>query len=326
MGSSYETGGGGGGAGTPELPCAGCVLDTDLANNYSGVGACAAGEYVNLLNDNAAPTCDDIDLTTDTVGAYIGTATATDSIAGACSTEGCAYAPAFSYTNTLASNSLVADACVFTTNGILCEGSTANGFETALLFANTTTPDKTVTVPNETGTICTTGSVCSGTVTYLGTGSDHGLLGGLTDDDHTQYTKLLGRTGTTNDTMLSTTASGSLYGSATSAMNLNLVSNAVSATTGNIVMSSGTTSTSNLLDVGDAIPDLSSSTTRVVDQTTTVDVGGTGANYAGYYWAPTTRSPGAISRSRAPRTSRGSCWSPRSRSTLRGSSRSSACG
>lgn len=35
----------------------GAVSDSDLASNYSGVGACGAGQFVSTLNDNAAPTC-----------------------------------------------------------------------------------------------------------------------------------------------------------------------------------------------------------------------------------------------------------------------------
>lgn len=41
-------------------------------------------------------------------------------------------------------------------------------------------------------------------------GQDHGLLAGLTDDDHTQYLSLAGRSGTTNNPTLSTTTSGQL--------------------------------------------------------------------------------------------------------------------
>ncbi len=53
---------------------------------------------------------------------------------------------------------------------------------------------------------------------------DHGSLAGLTDDDHAGYTRLAGRTGTTNDTILSTSASGTLYGSSNASSDLNLQS------------------------------------------------------------------------------------------------------
>ena len=42
---------------------------------------------------------------------------------------------------------------------------------------------------------------------------DHGSLGGLTDDDHTQYLLLAGRSSNTNDPVISTGATGTIYGS-----------------------------------------------------------------------------------------------------------------
>lgn len=42
--------------GTVTLP-AGSITDAMLANAYSGVGTCTAGQFVNALNRNAAPTC-----------------------------------------------------------------------------------------------------------------------------------------------------------------------------------------------------------------------------------------------------------------------------
>ncbi len=47
-----------GGAGAAsDLSCSGCVSDSELANDYSGVGACSAGQFVSAVNDNAGPTC-----------------------------------------------------------------------------------------------------------------------------------------------------------------------------------------------------------------------------------------------------------------------------
>ncbi len=48
------------------------------------------------------------------------------------------------------------------TTGLIAEGSTSDTIETLLTFADPTSNDKTVTIPDETGTVCTTGSVCSG--------------------------------------------------------------------------------------------------------------------------------------------------------------------
>lgn len=80
---------------------------------------------------------------------------------------------------------------------------------------------------------------------------DHGSLGGLTDDDHTGYTRIAGRTGTTNDTILSTSASGTLYGSSNASSNLNLQSTNTTRGLVNIVdegrIRTGLTSVSGIL-------------------------------------------------------------------------------
>ena len=49
-----------------------------------------------------------------------------------------------------------------------------------------------------------------------GAGIDHGGLSGLTDDDHSQYLLLAGRTGTTNNPLLSTSTDGTITGSSVS--------------------------------------------------------------------------------------------------------------
>src|SRR5688572_1967381 len=49
---------------------------------------------------------------------------------------------------------------------------------------------------------------------------DHGLLGGLGDDDHTDYVRKTGRAGTANDIILSLTVSGTIYGGITQGNNL----------------------------------------------------------------------------------------------------------
>lgn len=53
---------------------------------------------------------------------------------------------------------------------------------------------------------------------------DHGIHIGLSDDDHAIYLLLAGRTGTTNDPTLSTSTTGTLYGSSASGAGLNLQS------------------------------------------------------------------------------------------------------
>ena len=56
---------------------------------------------------------------------------------------------------------------------------------------------------------------------------NHGGLSGLSADDHTQYTLKAGRTGGTNNTTLSSDASGTLNGSGASGGGLNLTANTV---------------------------------------------------------------------------------------------------
>lgn len=71
---------------------------------------------------------------------------------------------ALAYTDTLAGNpAMNAGECRFGTTGLLCEGATG-GVDTneTLLTVADPTADRTLTLPNETGTICSTGSVCTG--------------------------------------------------------------------------------------------------------------------------------------------------------------------
>jgi hypothetical protein len=93
-------------------------------------------------------------------------------VSGSGSTEGSAVTVGLKYTDTLAGDpTLTAGQAVFDSTdaqgGILFEGATANGFET-LVTVTEPTADRTITLPNETGTVCTTGSVCSG---YQASGS-----------------------------------------------------------------------------------------------------------------------------------------------------------
>lgn len=74
---------------------------------------------------------------------------------------------ALKYSDTLAADpALGAGECVFASGtaerGLVCEGATADTIEMALKFPDPASSDKTLTLPNETGTVCSTGSVCSG--------------------------------------------------------------------------------------------------------------------------------------------------------------------
>lgn len=145
------------------------ALTTDTTGNYAA-GDAEAG------NATGVACTDCVALTTETTGNYVATITAGAGISGSSSTEGGTPTIAFDYTNTLASNSLAASNCVMSSSGsggILCEGTTADGIETFITVTDPTASDKTITIPNETGTVCTTGSICAGTVQYQA-----GLSGG----------------------------------------------------------------------------------------------------------------------------------------------------
>ncbi len=87
------------------------------------------------------------------------------------------------HTLTLVGNpALAAENCAFTADGagggVLCEGPAADTAEGLLLF-DVQTADKTWTLPNESGTICTTGSVCAG---YSASSHSHTLAGDVDGD------------------------------------------------------------------------------------------------------------------------------------------------
>ena len=68
--------------------------------------------------------------------------------------------------------------CFWGVNGIVCQGTTAAN-ELHMTFVDPTA-DRTLTLPNETGTFCTTGSVCTGymgTSTVLGTSQNSSIHG-----------------------------------------------------------------------------------------------------------------------------------------------------
>lgn len=130
------------------------ALTTDTTGNYAA-GDAEAG------NATGVACTDCVALTTETTGNYVATITPGTGISGSSSTEGGTPTIALKYTDTLVSNSLAIDEGVFTGGGLLFEGSSADANETKIAITNPTA-DRTVTIPDETGTVCTTGSVCSG--------------------------------------------------------------------------------------------------------------------------------------------------------------------
>jgi hypothetical protein len=84
----------------------------------------------------------------------------------------------------------------------------------SLAVTDSSTIDFTLTnADGVSGNPTITGSVIPG-------GIDHGALAGLSDDDHTDYTRKTGRSGTGNDTTLSTSGDGTLVGSSNAGSSL----------------------------------------------------------------------------------------------------------
>lgn len=91
-------------------------------------------------------------------------------------------------TSTLSSFAEGANATAFATTGIIFEGSTNDAVETLLTLTDPTSADKTITLPNETGTVCTTGSVCSGYQASVTAGRSLTATGVTVDADAELYT------------------------------------------------------------------------------------------------------------------------------------------
>lgn len=94
-------------------------------------------------------------LATDTTGNYIASLTNGTGLTGfPAAGENATGTPAWDYTATLAGNpTLAAGQCVASTTGFLCEGATADLIETLLTLADPTATDKTITLPNASGTV-----------------------------------------------------------------------------------------------------------------------------------------------------------------------------
>jgi hypothetical protein len=144
-----------------------CATDDDVPE-AGDFGALALTGDVTSSGLATTIAANSVALTTDTTGDYVGTVAAGTGVAvtGA-DGEGATKTVALDFTSTLAGNpALGAGECVMASGtnerGLLCEGATADAIEIALKFPDPVTTDKTVTVPNETGTLCSTGSICTG--------------------------------------------------------------------------------------------------------------------------------------------------------------------
>ncbi len=145
---------------------------------------------------------DSVALTTDTSGNYVTsvatTATTSGLTGGAAASEGATLSLGLDYTATLAGNpALGASQVVFGTTGLIAEGLTADLIETLVVFADPAATDKTITFPDETGTVLTSATSLAGDVT--GT-SGTTVVG---DDSHAHTTTTISGVDISADTNLS---------------------------------------------------------------------------------------------------------------------------
>ncbi|MFH1098651.1 MAG: hypothetical protein V1723_01885, partial [Candidatus Uhrbacteria bacterium] len=165
------------------------ALTSDITGTNSGTNT--GDQTITLTGDvtgtgtgsfAATIATDSVALTADTTGEYVksvGTSAVTGLTGGAVASEGATLTLALDYTATLAADpALAASACVFATTGLICEGATANGFETLLTFTDPTT-DKTITFPDATITVNAAGDISGTTLASGVTGSSLTSVGTL---------------------------------------------------------------------------------------------------------------------------------------------------
>jgi hypothetical protein len=164
------------------------ALTTDTTGNYVATLADAGNSTVTVTNgstEGGAATIDVIDLNctncigateisdltlgTDTAGNYVasvGTSVLTGLTGGASGSEGAALTLALDYSQALSGDvGLSANAGVFGSSGFVFEGSTADTIETFISITDPTVSDKTITLPNLTGTVILSGHTFTGDVT-----------------------------------------------------------------------------------------------------------------------------------------------------------------
>ncbi|MBF0491609.1 MAG: hypothetical protein HQM15_02370 [Deltaproteobacteria bacterium] len=133
-------------------------LKTDGAGNLSWAAPAAATSVA----------ADSVALGTDTTGNYVATiAAGTGVTVSGSGSETAAVTVGLSYSDTLASNTFTAGQAVFDSSdaqgGVLFEGATVNSFQTLLTVAEPTA-DRTLTLPNESGTILSTAGINATTI------------------------------------------------------------------------------------------------------------------------------------------------------------------
>jgi hypothetical protein len=144
----------------------------DRSGTLSLSGDTFTGDVTGTLSSSGATSLtvasDSVALTTDTTGNYVqsaNTSVLTGLTGGSSGSEGAALTIAFDYSQALSGDpALAANAGVFGTNGLVFEGSTANTFETFIAITNPTA-DRTVTIPDRSGTTSLSGDTFTGDVT-----------------------------------------------------------------------------------------------------------------------------------------------------------------
>lgn len=194
-----------------------------LTGDVTGSGT---GSFAATVGANA------VALTTDTTGNYVAnvsTDVLTGLTGGSAGSEGASLSLAFDYSQVLSGDAgLASKSGVFGASGLAFEGDTANTIETFISVTDPTASDKTITIPDRSGTVSLSGDTFTGDVT--GTLNSSGATALTIASDSVALT-----TDTTGNYVSSATASGGLTLTGTEGASLGILlpaaADALSATT-----------------------------------------------------------------------------------------------
>jgi hypothetical protein len=148
-----------------------CETDDDTTAPSGSAGGDLSGTYPNPSVANVQPNA--VALGTDTTGNYVATlGSSTGLTGGSGGSEGAPLTLAFDYSSSLASSPVLASAqSTFSSTGLIFEGTNANTIETLLTPADPTVSDKTITLPDASGTVALQNQSASFTDLTVGSGS-----------------------------------------------------------------------------------------------------------------------------------------------------------